>query len=259
MNLKSKIALAALALTAGSAAFAQVSYNVGAVSDYRFRGLEQTAGGPSVQGGIDYAHSSGFYVGAWAASGIKWIKEFNGATKGDYEVDLYGGYKFEVKGVALDVGVITYQYPGNDSGGSTTPGGSTNYSKADTIEAYVGASYSVATVKYYQSQGDFLGNKDTNGSRYWDLSATFDLGSGFTLVPHYGIQTLPTNSTSNSANTANYADYALTLTKDFGKGLTASVAAVGTDAKKAFYTNTFENTGRYLGKDTLVVGVKYTF
>lgn len=259
MNLKSKIALAALALTAGSAAFAQVSYNVGVVSDYRFRGIEQTAGGPSVQGGIDYAHNSGAYVGAWAASGLKWIKEFNGATKGDYEIDLYGGYKFEVKGVALDVGVITYQYPGNDSGGSGTPGGSVNYSKADTTEVYIGATYSVATLKYYQSQGDFLGNKDTNGSRYWDLSATFDLGSGFTLVPHYGVQTLPTNSTSNSANTANYADYALTLTKDFGKGLTASVAAVGTDAKKSFYTNTFENTGRYLGKDTVVVGVKYTF
>ncbi|MDP3701723.1 MAG: TorF family putative porin [Hylemonella sp.] len=260
MNLKSKIALAALALTAGTSAMAQLSYNVGAVSDYRFRGIEQSAGQPSVQGGVDYAHSSGFYVGAWAASNIKWVKEFNGASKGDYELDLYGGYKFEVKGVALDVGVISYNYPGNDSGGANTLGGSTNYTKADTIEAYVGATYSVATLKYFQSQGDFLGNRDTNGSRYWDLSATFDLGSGFTLVPHYGIQTIPTNSTSNASNTANYADYALTLTKDFGKGLTASIAAIGTDAKRSFYTSSaaFGNE-RYYGKDTVVVGVKYAF
>jgi uncharacterized protein (TIGR02001 family) len=260
MNLKSKIALAALAVTAGTSAMAQLSYNIGAVSDYRFRGIEQTAGGPSVQGGIDYAHSSGAYVGVWGASGLKWIKEFNGATKGEYEVDLYGGYKFEVKGVALDVGAITYQYPGNDSGSASSPGGSVNYSKADTYEVYVAATYSVATLKYNQSMGDFLGNKDTNGSRYWDLSATFDLGNGFSLVPHVGVQTLPTNSTSNSANTANYSDYALTLTKDFGGGLSGSVAAISTDAKKAFYTNSFaDNNGRVLGKDTVVLGVKYTF
>ena len=259
MNLKSKIALAAVALTAGSAAMAQLSYNVGAVNDYRFRGIEQTAGGPSAQGGVDYAHASGAYVGVWAATGLKWIKEFNGATKGEYEVDLYGGYKFEALGLGFDVGAITYQYPGNDSGDSSTPGGSTNYSKADTNELYVGVTYKIVTLKYNHSVGDFLGNKDTNGSRYWDLSATFDMGSGFTLVPHYGVQTLPTNSTSNSSDTASYSDYALTLTKDFGKGLTASIAAVGTDAKKSFYTNTFENKDRYLGKNGVIVGVKYTF
>jgi uncharacterized protein (TIGR02001 family) len=269
MNLKSKTALAALSLIASTAAFAQakapepdytLAFNVGAVSDYRFRGIEQTAGGPSLQGGVDFAHKSGVYAGIWGASGLKWIKEFNGATKGDYEVDLYGGYKSEMFGIGYDVGVITYQYPGNDSGSATSPGGSVNYSKADTTEVYIGLTYKVATLKYNQSQGDFLGNKDTNGSRYWDLSAAFDLGDGYTLTPHVGYQTLPTNSTSNPANTANYTDYALTLVKDFGNGVAVSLAAISTDAKKSFYTNAqVDNVGRYLGKDTLVVGVKYTF
>jgi uncharacterized protein (TIGR02001 family) len=261
LNRKSQIALAALALVASSAAFADVSYNIGAVSDYRFRGIEQTAGQPSLQAGIDFTHTSGFYAGAFAASNIKWIKEFNGASKGDYEVDLYGGFKGELaKGLGFDIGVITYQYPGNDSGGASTLGGSVNYSKADTTEAYVGLSYSVVSLKYYQSMGDFLGNKDTNGSRYWDLSATFDLGNGFTLTPHYGIQTLPTNSTSNAANTANYSDYALTLAKDLGKGLVVSLAAIGTDAKRSFYTSSaaFGNE-RFYGKDTVVLGLKYNF
>lgn len=80
MNLKSKIALAVLALTAGSAAMADMSYNVGAVSEYRYRGIGQTAEQATVQGGVDYANANGFYVGAWA-SGIKWIKE-SGADKG---------------------------------------------------------------------------------------------------------------------------------------------------------------------------------
>ena len=234
-------------------------FNVGAVSDYRFRGIQQSAGLPSAQGGVDYAHKSGVYVGAWGASGVRWVKEFNGATSGDYEIDLYGGYKFEALGLGFDVGAITYQYHGNNSGDDNTPGGSVNYSKADTYEGYIGVTYSVATLKYSQGVGDFLGNKDTNGSRYWDLSANFDLGSGFTLTPHVGTQTLPTNSTSNTANTANYTDYALTLAKDLGNGLSASIAAIGSDAKRSFYTNTYTNTGRFLGDSTVVVGVKYTF
>lgn len=260
MNLKSKIALAVLALTAGTAAMAQVSYNVGAVSDYRFRGIEQTAGQPSLQAGVDYAHSSGLYVGAWAASNIKWIKEFNGASKGDYEVDVYGGYKFDVKGVGLDVGVITYNYPGNDSGAAGTPGAGA-FSKADTTEVYIGATYSVVTLKYNQSVGDFLGNLNSNGSRYWDLSANFDLGNGFTLVPHVGKQTIPNQSSGTKiGNAADYMDYALTLNKDFGNGLSASVAAVGTDTKEnEFYQATQNGQNRWLGKSGVLVGVKYTF
>lgn len=269
MKLKSKTALAVLALIAGTSAFAQakaepdytLSYNIGAVSEYRFRGIEQTAGGPSVQAGVDFAHKSGFYAGAFVASNIKWVKEFNGASKGDYEVDLYGGYKFSLRnGVGFDLGVITYQYPGNDSGGANTRGGATNYVKADTNEAYVGVSYGVASLKYYQSIGDFLGNRDTNGSRYVDLSATFDLGNGFSLTPHFGFQSLPRNSTSNQNDLANYGDYSLTLAKDFGNGFVASVAAIGTNANRTFYTSdaNFGNS-RYYGNNTLVVGVKYNF
>src|SRR5438128_572638 len=39
--------------------------NVALVTDYRFRGISQTFGKPAFQGGFDYAHSSGFYVGNW--------------------------------------------------------------------------------------------------------------------------------------------------------------------------------------------------
>lgn len=267
MNMSSKTALTVLALLAGTTAFAQgkapepdytLGFNVGAVSDYRYRGIEQSAGQPSVQGGVDFAHKSGFYVGAFAASNIKWIKDVNGASKGDYEIDLYGGFKNAFSnGIGYDLGVITYQYPGNDSGTIGTPGSLTTagFSKADTTEIYAGVSYSVVSLKYYQSMGDFLGNLNSNGSRYWDLSANFDLGNGFTLTPHVGRQTIP-----NVANNAgDYNDYALTLAKDFGNGLVASAAAIGTDAKESFYTPTYGNTNRFLGKSTLVVGVKYNF
>ena len=261
MKMKSKIALAALALTAGSAAFAQLSYNVGVVSDYRVRGITQTANQPSVQGGVDYAHSSGAYVGAWAASNLKWIQEFNGATKGNYEIDLYGGYKAELMpGLSYDVGAITYQYPGNDSGDAASPGGSTSLSNATTYEFYGALTYKIFTLKYNQSVGDFLGIKNSNASRYWDLSASFDLGSGYTLVPHVGRQSIPANE-GNAVNNADYTDYALTLTKDFGKGITGSLAYVGTNADEAFYTQSaaFGGDARFLAKNGVVAGVKYSF
>ena len=41
----------------------QVTGNMSLVSQYIFRGLSQTNGGPALQGGLDYAHSSGFYAG----------------------------------------------------------------------------------------------------------------------------------------------------------------------------------------------------
>lgn len=270
MHLKSKTAVAALALMAGTAAFSQttapapdstLSFNVGAVNDYRFRGIAQTAEGPSLQGGADFAHKSGVYLGVWGASGLAWIKDFNGASKGDYEVDLYGGYKAEiVPGLSYDVGVITYQYPGNDSGvaNPTYNVAAGQFTKADTTEAYAAVTYSVVTLKYNQSMGDFLGNANSNGSRYWDLSATFDLGNGFTLTPHVGRQTIPNQSFGTKiGDAANYSDYALTLAKDFGNGLVGTIAALGTDAKKGeFYSDL---KGRFLAKDTVVVGLKYNF
>ncbi|EYS85711.1 hypothetical protein CF68_09885, partial [Cupriavidus sp. SK-4] len=39
--------------------------NVSLVSDYRYRGISQTNLRPAIQGGFDYTHESGFYVGNW--------------------------------------------------------------------------------------------------------------------------------------------------------------------------------------------------
>ena len=122
MKLKMKSALILGTLVMGTSVLAQtaaaapepdftLSYNVGAVSDYRFRGIAQTSFKPALQGGVDFAHKSGFYAGVWG-SGIKWIKEYVGATDGSLEVDVYGGYKGEiVKDLGYDVGVITYRTP----------------------------------------------------------------------------------------------------------------------------------------------------
>ena len=81
------------------------------------------------------------------------------------------------------------------------------------------------------------------------MSAAIDLGNGFTLTPHVGRQVIK-NSSSLS-----YTDYSLTLAKDLGKGLSASLMAVGTNAGKNQYTL----ANKYNGKDALVAGIKYAF
>lgn len=280
MHFKSKIALTTLGLIASVTAFSQtapaapettLTYNIGAVSQYRYRGIEQTSGKPAIQGGVDYAHKSGFYLGAWA-SNVNWIKDFNQATQGDYEIDLYGGYKGEIaKDLGFDVGVITYNYPGNNSGAVGTSGAG-SFSRADTAEVYVGLTYSIVSFKYSQSTGDFLGNLRSTGSNYIELAANFDLGNGYTLAPHIGRQTIPNQNFAGAVgvpavtdgSAANYSDYALTLTKDFGNGWAVSIAAVGTDAKeRGFYQTTpvasNGNLNRFLASNATVLGVKYSF
>ncbi|OYW27068.1 MAG: hypothetical protein B7Z51_09365, partial [Methyloversatilis sp. 12-65-5] len=48
--------------------------NVGLFSQYVFRGISQTNEDPALQGGFDYSHASGFYLGTWA-SNISWLKD----------------------------------------------------------------------------------------------------------------------------------------------------------------------------------------
>ncbi len=258
MKLKSKVLLAFLATSA--AAFAQtapaapestLSYNVGVVSEYRYRSIGQTKGTPALQGGVDYAHSNGFYAGAWGST-IKWIKEAGVANsydaKGSVEIDLYGGYKGEAAGVAYDVGYLRYQYQGNTLGNKPTV-----YTDANTDEIYGALTMGVVTAKYSYSLSDLFGNLNSKGSTYLDLSATFDLGNGYSVVPHVGRQVIKNSTTATG--TGNYTDVSFTLNKDLGDGLSASVSAITTNANKNFYTvNNY-----YQGKNITVLGVKYSF
>jgi uncharacterized protein (TIGR02001 family) len=255
MNFKSKFLLALLATS--SAAFAQtapaepestLAYNVGVVSEYRYRSIGQSKGAPALQGGVDYANTNGFYAGAWGST-IKWIKEAAaGATtsydaKGPVEIDLYGGYKGEAAGLAYDVGYLRYQYQGN------TLSKPTFFSNPNTDEVYGALTAGVVTAKYSYSLSDLFGNINSKGSSYIDLSATFDLGDGYSLVPHAGRQVIK-NSTTGS-----YSDISLTLNKDLGDGLAASLSAISTNANKSFYTvNNY-----YQGKNIAVLGLKYSF
>lgn len=87
-----------------------LSANVGVVSNYYFRGVTQTDDKAAVQGGVDWAHNKGFYVGTWGSN-----VDFGDKTS--YELDLYTGWDFDhwlPKDFKAGVNTIYYAYP--DSG-----------------------------------------------------------------------------------------------------------------------------------------------
>ncbi len=235
MNRKTLIGLAAVAAAAivPTVLQAQVAYNVGAVSDYRYRGISQTRLKPALQGGVDYT-AGAFYVGAWAST-IKWIKDGGGGANA--ELDLYGGYKGEItKGLTYDAGLLAYIYPGHDL--AVSP---------QTTEIYGALTFGPATLKYSHSVSNLFGFDDSKGSGYIDLSATFEITDGWMITPHIGRQTV------KNFGAASYTDASLTVSKDF-KGLVVSLAAVDTNTSAYRGAN-----NKDLGKRGLVLGAKYNF
>ena len=254
---------AAPAAAASAPDASPITYNIGVVSDYRYRGISQSKMKPALQGGIDYANGP-IYVGTWAST-ISWVKDAmvasnrNNAGNEDYvpvdekgapvEWDLYGGTKGDIikDTLSYDVGVLAYVYLGQEFH-------KIGLSNPDTGEVYGALTYGVFTGKVSISATPLFGVPKSKGSQYYDLSANFDLGSGFTLTPDVAYQAI-TGSVAKAAGLS-YGAYSLTLGKDFGKGISASLQIVATDAKKEDYQT---SDAKFTGRTGVVAGVKYSF
>lgn len=193
-----------------------LTFNVGVVSDYLFRGVTQTHGDPALQGGADYAFSNGFYMGTWLST-ISWVKDWLG--KGSVEWDLYGGYRGTfATDWSYDVGVISYLYPGH---GNINPG---NLANPNTTEVRAQIGYKWLSMKYSRAISPyFIGwygvdssgafTEKTRGSNYLEVNATYDLGDGWGLTGHAGHQKV------QNFSAADYSDYNVGVTKDVGFGV----------------------------------------
>ncbi len=191
--------------------------NVGLFSEYRFRGISQTFAKPALQGGFDYAHSSGLYLGNWNSN----VSSGAGFPSGNLEMDFYGGWKKSWGDFGLDVGYIYYYYPGSDanltSGTAITnprAGGGTHTGTVDNKEIYIGGSWKWLSAKYFHSVGDYFSQPGTKGSNYLDLGANLDLGNGWGVNGHVGSFRLKGWSIGTDATNANYTDWKVGVTKD---------------------------------------------
>jgi uncharacterized protein (TIGR02001 family) len=256
---KSAIALAASGLFA-TAAFAQsapaaapeapevspITANVTVVSDYRYRGLTQSNFKPAIQGGFDYAHESGFYIGNWNSS-ISWIADTysSSAVSSSIEMDFYAGYKKELigEGFASDIGLLQYYYPTQGFGATSSLATTANKNgiarqgagtNPNTTEAYIAQNFTFGPItgfaKFSYSLSDTFGFYNSKGSYYPDLTVNYDTGVwGVTLNAHAGYQYISNNKPGYDFS---YTDWKLGLTKDFGGGLSGSAAYVATNAGK---------------------------
>ncbi|MFN3511426.1 MAG: TorF family putative porin [Phenylobacterium sp.] len=108
----SLLAAAASVAMTGAASAQEVfdfSFNLGAATDYAFRGVSQTDENFQVFGGIDTTLWGVGYAGVWVSN-----VDFDDGTKGEY--DLYAGVTPQVGPVSLDLGVIYYGYMNQPSG-----------------------------------------------------------------------------------------------------------------------------------------------
>jgi uncharacterized protein (TIGR02001 family) len=201
-NMSKKTAIAAVLATAfvpGMISAAEptpehtLAGNLGFFSQYIFRGLTQTNKEPALQGGFDYAHSSGLYAGTWA-SNISWLRD-GGAYRGggSLETDFYGGYKPTFGDFTLDLGTLYYWYPGDPT--LTAPGAPASNPRANSWEVYGGVAWKWLSAKYsYSIKDEIFAVRDAKGTWYLDLSATVPLGdfakglTGWTLMAHWGKQ-----------------------------------------------------------------------
>ncbi len=231
-----QVTLAALIALSGSA-FAQtaapeaapvdpVSYNISAVSNYKYRGQDQntsktTGFKPALQGGVDYANPNGFYVGNWNST-VNFLTP-NG-DKANVEVDLYGGYKFPLGDFGMDVGALTYYYPGA--------------TQANTTELYAAASYGPVTAKYSNtvSKGYFgtgvTGAHDARGTGYLNLAFAQEVMPKVTLKASVG-STMFTSS-GKSAGGTDYMDYSVGASYDLGEGMSVTGSYVGANKKNSY-------------------------
>ena len=235
-----------------------ITGNFGLFSDYRFRGISQTDLKPALQGGFDYAHKSGFYLGTWG-SNVGAYTSFDGAG---LEIDFYGGYKFSLGDVGLDFGNLYYYYPGT----SLNSGFASGY-KANTNEIYVGVSYGAVTFKTSYATTRYFGTSvDTKGTLYYDLSAAYPLSDGWGFRAHIGLLKLGKKLAAAGNATSAFdsgVDYKVGITKDLN-GFILALDYVGNsgDWGKSFEiydTSSNSTNSRDLSKGAAVISLTKTF
>lgn len=241
--------------------------NVGLTSDYVFNGISQSFRTPALQGGFDYAHSSGLYLGTWASN-----ISGNQYTNASMEWDVYGGYNGKVSDdLGYNVGLMEVVYPGGKAY-NITPN---NSKKWDTTEAIVGATWKGLNVKYTytltdwyginsngftptmwadgSSTADSTGNLDSKGSGYIEANYTFEVSEGLSVTGHAGHQKI------KNFSKLNYTDYKFGVNKTYA-GFNFGLAYTNTNATdNSLYHVIANGDNKNLRGGILAVSLSRTF
>jgi len=212
--------LASPAVLAGS-----LTGNVGAVSDYMFRGDDRSVGA-AVQGGVDYTFDFGMYTGLWVSNALGTTTAWGGN-----EADVYVGYGLKLGEFTLDGGVIYYAFT-EDTENFGAGGANVDYA-----EVYLGAGFGPAALKVFYAPefgpdqgGAVSGDVDKNELLYVTASATLELTNTISFIPQVGY------SSGDGAKDAfgdEYSDYSITAVKKLKDDFSVNLAVVGTSREIA--------------------------
>ncbi|RYF39397.1 MAG: hypothetical protein EOO27_49270 [Comamonadaceae bacterium] len=231
--------------------------NISLTSNYKFRGQDQDQIGnnglykrrgikPAIQGGFDYAHESGFYVGNWNSS-VNWLQG------NSIESDIYGGFKFKGGPIDWDVGVLTYLYPGNRNGNTTEVYGAGTYANETFGSFTVKYSHTVskdyfgyAGANNWNPYDNPFGSRPTGrGTGYLNLTYSKEVIPKLTLKASVGFTHM--SKDIRDAGYKSYVDYSVGGTWDFGGGLSLTGAVQGANKKSSYLLTTYE--GYDLGEE----------
>ncbi len=150
-----------------------VSWNVAATSDYVFRGVSQTEEDPALSAGVDVTRGS-LYAGAWASN-----VSFPGDDDTNAEIDLYGGFRPEVAGWALDLGVVGYFYTNQPNGADYS------YGEVKVAASRAVGPATIGAALYYSP--DFFGASEDEAT-YVEANAAFSPADRWTVSGAVGRQ-----------------------------------------------------------------------
>ena len=239
----SKVSLCAAvalgAMSVAGAASAEVSYNVGAATDYVFRGVKNTydiGGGnaPEVFGGVDWSGGPSLYAGLWLSN--TGLDSENGV-----EIDYYAGWKPKAGPVNFDLGVIYYSYNSTDSGLVDSDFNTLEWKAAASIAA---GSATLGAAVYYSD--DWAGTDEE--SWYYELNGSIPVKEGVSVSGAIG-----EFASDGLLGQDSYTTWNLGLTLPVTEKMSFDVRYIGTDndAKSSF--------GSLAADDMFVATLKATF
>ena len=225
-----------------------ISANIGVVSNYMWRGVTQTQDGAAVQGGLDFTHESGFYMGTWA-SNVDWNNEgapqeviipvdpatglpatdadgnLIGTTSGssdpsspNYELDLYLGFGNNItEDLSYNFKGIYYAYP---------DGRNSDFAEIDGSMTFKWFTLGVAYTVYGQNDNGLFDNGDVyyyGGFEYGDLpfGLSFSARGGYydfenSDVPVATVLDTASGELVDVTQSADYWNYGASISKDAG-------------------------------------------
>jgi uncharacterized protein (TIGR02001 family) len=88
-----------------------VTGHVGLTSDYTFRGVNLSGSAPALSGGVNLSLANGPYIGAWGST-----VDLGSADDTYAQVDVMAGYRTDLFGSRVDIGVVQHNFLGQPTG-----------------------------------------------------------------------------------------------------------------------------------------------